>query len=99
MANVHETRTTRSIGNNTDLAPMTSHPERILRSSNPSFQTAFPNPNMGRDVDDQVETLEQALESDDDGPISPSPFEQVPYISISLSVFDLLASTELRAAM
>lgn len=68
MANVPDTRTARSIGNNTDLAPMASYPERIFRRKNPSFQTAFANPDMCHDDDDdQVEALEQAFKSENEG--------------------------------
>lgn len=43
---------------------MASVPERGLRRANPSFQTAFANPNMSCNVGDQVKSLEQALEPD-----------------------------------
>lgn len=97
MANVSDTRTTRSIGENSDLAPTASDPERILRSANISFRTTFANPDMSRDADDQVETLEQTLESDNEGPSSPLAREPVHYTDRSVS--DILASTDLRAIM
>lgn len=54
---------------------MASDPDRILRSAEPSFQTAFANPAMSHDADGQVETLEQTLESDDKGRPSLSALE------------------------
>lgn len=89
MANVPDTRTTRCIGNNIDLAPVASDPERILPGTNPSFRTAFANPKMSFDVDNQVETLEQALKSDNEG--SPSLLAREPEHS-ARSTPNLLAS-------
>lgn len=68
MASVPNMRTNRLIGNNTALASKAGDLERILCSANPSFQTAFVNLDMGRDVHDQVETLEQSLGSDNQTP-------------------------------
>lgn len=49
MANVSDTRKTRSVGNNTDLAPITKDPDRILRSAVYSFYAAFAKPDVRRD--------------------------------------------------
>lgn len=72
MAYVFDSRMIRSIENNTGLEPMASDPERILRSANPSFRPIFANPDMSRDADEQIETLEQVLESNNEGPPSVS---------------------------
>lgn len=76
MANVSDTCTTQSIGINDELARMGSDPERILRSANSSSRKAFAKLNTSSNADDQVVTLEQALDSDDEGPPSPMAREQ-----------------------
>lgn len=64
---VPDTCMTRSIKNNTDFAPVASGLDCILRSANFSFRTVFVNPNMSRDVDNQVETPKQTSESNIEG--------------------------------
>lgn len=94
MANVPDTRTTRSIGNSPDLALTASDPKRILRSANCSFQAAFASPDMNRDADNQVKPLEHALEYDNKGP--PSSLAREPAHSPAQLTPERLASAEFR---
>lgn len=70
MTNVSNTRTTRSGGSDNDLPTMASDLEHILRSANLSFQVPFAKPDMSRNADDQMKSLEQGLKSDSEGPLS-----------------------------
>lgn len=74
---------------------MASDPERILRSTNPSFRTVIAIPNMSRDANGQVETLRHALKSDNE--VLPSLLKREPGPSAVQTALNLLASAELRA--
>lgn len=50
-------RTTILIGKSTNLVPITSGEERILRSADPSFRTALSNTDIRHDANDSIETL------------------------------------------
>lgn len=76
---------------------MESDPERILRSAYLSLQTAFAHPDIHCDANDRIESLEQALESDDEGHPSPSANENSPLLARYIS--NTLALAELRAVM
>lgn len=105
MANTSNPRITRSAANKNDLAQTASEPERIIRSATPSFRTVFEypfptpleNPDHSRDADDPIETLDEALESEHEGP--PYPSARQPPQPAPGSVPDLLGSPELRAVM
>lgn len=66
MISIPDTRTSRSIGNNTELASMAKEQERTLRSTDPSFRTALANSDISRDADDEAKALEHALESNNE---------------------------------
>lgn len=94
-----EIRNTLSNTTNAALALRADETERILRrEANPSFRTAYKNPvHGGQEVDDPVETLEHALESDDDGPHLPPVHGALSTPALARSTADPLASAELYA--
>lgn len=97
MTNVTDTHKTRSIGNNTDLAPIASDSERILRIAYPPSQMASEISDMGHNTHDQVKKLEQALKSNDEGPLFSATFEQAPHTDQSVPYH--LASSEILVVM
>lgn len=84
---------------------MASEPERIIRRATPSFRTVFEypsptpfeDPNHAHDAIDTIKTLDQALESEYEGPLSPS--ERQPPQPAPCSVPDLLGSQDFRAVI
>lgn len=94
MANFPDTRTTRLIGNNTELALMASDPECIFCSANHSFWTASANPYNSCEADNQVGNLDQALKVDNKGP--PFQLTREPAHLAAWRIPVLLATAEFR---
>lgn len=69
--------------------------ERIFCDANLSFGTAFESSNMSCNTDHQVEALEQALESSDEGP--PLPLARKPAHLAARSSSNVLPSAECQA--
>lgn len=65
MADVSDTRTTGSIGNETNIAPIVNDLGRILGRSKSSFRAVSVNLDISRNANIQVETHEKWSESND----------------------------------